>query len=636
MAGEAKLLIDANSRESDFSIGFDFGTTYSALAYRRKNWPAGVTCKIDRFDSDRHCGLPSRQIPSIAWYPHKANLELLIGYRATELEEIPGNTSRRTDYRESGRVMRFKLLLDTSNHTQDFKTTIMTRVNYLKKAKHIKQSQEIITDYLTDVFHQAKSFLETDAWTVELAFAVPVVWTANSNMIMSQCIQDAMRATSLGAQADRAKECNLFMVDEAEAHASHVLKANHYNIQLGDIVLMLDCGGGTTDLGTFSVGHKHPFRLDSVVNAPTGAMCGASDIDQRFCAMALFDLKDQLYLEDQEAGITIRKIVEGEVMRRFEEECKRTFTLEDKDRIYQVRVYGLNQDKVNSRHPRLNMWRLFEPTLTRISQLMTEQLKLAQEKSVTIDKVIVGGGFGDSPCLKSFIRDTLQTYNSRHSTNTTVVFSPRLESSFGVAIGVLLRAESKDFGPKRAACLSVGVMRHIVYQPDHPSYSDEVLAQKKTKNELEGEWYIENVVHYLIKTGKGELASVHNETFISRRLFEPELERWVAREEVVVSESCTEDFFKIDHVKNKGKVTTLGVVEFDLTPLRAHIQVYVPPTLANERARYQVDILITLTLIGRNMQFVAKWRARDIDDYFEIIGSQMVHSMVAALPPGAA
>jgi hypothetical protein len=60
---------------------------------------------------------------------------------------------------------------------------------------------------------------------VELIFSVPVCWTTRSNAIMSGCIEAAMREAQFGVSKD-GDVGSLFMVNEAEAGASHAL-ASH-------------------------------------------------------------------------------------------------------------------------------------------------------------------------------------------------------------------------------------------------------------------------------------------------------------------------------------------------------------------------------------------------------------------------
>ncbi len=50
-------------------------------------------------------------------------------------------------------------------------------------------------------------------------------------------------------------------------HASFV-QAN--SVKWGEVFLLLDCGGGTTDVGVYEIGHEHPFRLGKEVAKTQG------------------------------------------------------------------------------------------------------------------------------------------------------------------------------------------------------------------------------------------------------------------------------------------------------------------------------------------------------------------------------
>ena len=65
--------------------------------------------------------------------------------------------------------------------------------------------------------------------------------------------------------------------------------------------------------------------------------------------LALIELRDETYLEDTAAGVTIGNIVEEEIMPRFENEYKRSFRYGDRRQVFSYRIRGLRQSPSNQR-----------------------------------------------------------------------------------------------------------------------------------------------------------------------------------------------------------------------------------------------------------------------------------------------
>jgi hypothetical protein len=84
---------------------------------------------------------------------------------------------------------------------------------------------------------------------------------------MSACIQEALRQVEFGTDGTT---FNMFMVNEAEAAAMHVLTSDFHDLKSGDTFILVDCGGGTTDAGTYTIAHDKPLRLGAEVTRARG------------------------------------------------------------------------------------------------------------------------------------------------------------------------------------------------------------------------------------------------------------------------------------------------------------------------------------------------------------------------------
>jgi hypothetical protein len=140
---------------------------------------------------------------------------------------------------------------------------------------------------------------------------------------------------------------------------------------------------------------------------------------------------------------------------------------------------------------------LFDESLSTIGRLMLEQIEDAQRNGVGVSKVLLAGGFGDSPALQDYLRTSLNYVNTRYQTNIELVVAQANTSAPGVAIGALRRAGDKEHGPKRIPRLSIGVLYHV---PDNPEkYDADVLSQKWSYSDLSQEEYIMRTLRWIIK-----------------------------------------------------------------------------------------------------------------------------------------
>jgi actin-related protein len=141
---------------------------------------------------------------------------------------------------------------------------------------------------------------------------------------------------------------------------------------------------------------------------------------------------------------------------------------------------------------------IFYESLQTIERLMLEQIEGARRNHIEVKKVVLVGGFGDSPALKEHLRVSLQRINNQYGTNVELVNSAANTSAIGVAKGAIMRAQDKINGPLRIPCRSIGVLYHVRDDNGH-EYSPEVLAQRWSVCELTQEEYIMRTIKWIIK-----------------------------------------------------------------------------------------------------------------------------------------
>jgi hypothetical protein len=151
-----------------------------------------------------------------------------------------------------------------------------------------------------------------------------------------------------------------------------------------------------------------------------------------------------------------------------------------------------------------DMEKIFRPSLMTVERLMKEQLNHSLESGTEIDKVVLVGGFGDSPALREHIENSLAAINRKRDLDIRLVVAPKRNGAVGVAKGALMRAQNKENGPKRIPCQSIGVLHHVRDDRNNlnesPTYPLPVLKQKGWSiSDLSGEEYLMNTIEWLIK-----------------------------------------------------------------------------------------------------------------------------------------
>jgi hypothetical protein len=143
----------------------------------------------------------------------------------------------------------FKTYLD-----QDSLTT--ARGYQLQTPGSVSQAKRWITDYLRQIYMHIKGSMERSGqgWIgrrIEFLFSVPTTWT---NQAIIQNFRSAIEDAGFGSE-----ESHIATVDltEAESAAVHIMKGGQIRFNEGNIILVCDAGGGTTDLGLFEVENSY-------------------------------------------------------------------------------------------------------------------------------------------------------------------------------------------------------------------------------------------------------------------------------------------------------------------------------------------------------------------------------------------
>ncbi|KAF2866982.1 hypothetical protein BDV95DRAFT_611268 [Massariosphaeria phaeospora] len=419
-------------------------------------------------------------------------------------------------------------------------------------------------------------------------------------------------------------------------------------VQRNDVFIILDAGGGTVDAATFRITSGNPLRLGEDVCEPTGRGVGASDINHAMEDIAFNDLKDETYLEEEDGSETIRSIISCNIMPTFER-LKRQVSYDVTGRSYYFRICRLKKSLSNNRLRKgeyvlahQDMLQLFDKLLEAVKSVLEEQLKQSKLSGVKVDKVVLVGGFGDSPLLRHELKqNVIEPWGEKNNEDISLICAPQNTSAPRVSRGAIIRAADKSNGPARVARLSFALVRDVPCQgPElvrqYPELSRiEEQRENAERYKLDGLLYLKEVLFFILKVGDEPLQSEHkSKGKLTEYYFEPSHSVWKKTERVYVSDVCKEDYWQVTNPINKDKVTCIGEIEVDLTPYKDDMKVTrlekPPVKRKGGGSRYLVQVLLQCTVVDRDITFEVRWPAERTAGVVQ----QKAFSFAAAFAPG--
>jgi hypothetical protein len=407
---------------------------------------------------------PSRNITQSRW-TRPAGVSLKWGFSVQDMQKYPEDLQT---YQESETVKLIKLSLgDEAEHLTDKRRELVEQIQRLQSRHFVRDRDHVLQDYLTRLLHHARCMLRREAGLqdhseLEFVLCVPVSWSESACRIMHDAMAKAIQNCRL---EDLAQDVisSLFIVSEPEAAAHFVLASlgKKGRLRKDEVFIILDAGGGTVDITTYKVTSDGagPLRLQGEMVQPDGALCGSSLISDRYAA----ELKIKLQAENLPDGVDIEARVTA---------LTNNWDLYDKPGIdidnnkYQRRRVFVHGGRIQWTREEIRA--LFEPSLKGVTDLLEKQLQLADAKGLTVSKLIVVGGFGESPSLRGRIEEVIAT--KRNIIGGPIVpIWPREFPTSAVARGAVLRALNKQDGPNRISRSSFGFLRHEQYTayPEH-------------------------------------------------------------------------------------------------------------------------------------------------------------------------
>ncbi|KAF2131051.1 hsp70-like protein [Dothidotthia symphoricarpi CBS 119687] len=484
-SGFSHLSVKGNHR---IIIGVDYGTTYTGISY---------------IDSSNTAQCSIRDVHDVRTFPgpgKEANAVWKTPSRIAYSKENQGCTENQFGFQVTPKMISYswtKLLLDQQARTTDFDDPSLKQSEgegMLKLPCH-KTATDVVTDFLSEIYDWTLQYLEKRVspeilavTALEFWFTVPAIW---SDQAKDATLSAAMAAGFASGAQDR-----IFLVLEPEAAGVATLKGfsernSAASVQRGDGVLICDCGGGTVDITSYSVLQVAPKLEFEEIVPGTGGKCGSTYIDREFhrWMSQTFGRKfDQLKFEKKGPG--------SRFMKEFE--ChKRDFGYSDNllDQLYELNLvipqaedsefYDGDESvvKLNGR----TMLSFFEPVVKKIIALLNQQIDAANRisKQCIINRVVLVGGFGDSPYLNTQVRKWCQTKDIR----LTCPEDPQAAIARGAALRGL-----DSIAPIRRRCrrhygIGVWMLFREGIDPESSAMSWEWTGEKMCRSRID--WTIE-------------------------------------------------------------------------------------------------------------------------------------------------
>ncbi|KAI1324220.1 hypothetical protein F5Y16DRAFT_412140 [Xylariaceae sp. FL0255] len=373
----------------------------------------------------------------------------------------------------------------------------------LGEALQFDNLDKLITDYLTGVFQHVIPELEHrlgrvlfDDSRFHIVVTVPAIWSDAAK-------QRTLRAVQAVPVFPAPFTASLFSEPEAAAIAAlHDIKRirNENALNVGDTFVIVDAGGGTVDLITYTITALTPRLEVREATEGTGGICGAALVDMRFRQYLIAKLGQDPDWNDE----TLQNALDS-----FEGRAKKAFCTADltNNAAYNIIVPGIN------RNPELGLTRnsrltlnatdvhmFFEPEILKIIRLVREQINLC---NMPVQSILLVGGYGQS----KYLRERLVMEFEQAQENPIEVLQPPnawTAVTQGAAMRglVTIKPENHNVPVVRArrARKHYGYLLGVVFNP--AAHAE--LRDTRFWDDFDGLWRVP-VMKWLLK--RGELVS---------------------------------------------------------------------------------------------------------------------------------
>ncbi|KAI3189013.1 hypothetical protein CBS147311_10009 [Penicillium roqueforti] len=455
-----------------------------------------------------------------------------------------------------------------------------------------KDVNDVIRDYLVEVFRHTKKHLGQfesfkDTSKVELALSVPAGWPLKASWSLQEILKQSVEAVGFGQGFD------LFLVNEPEAASAFALDqlVGAKSLMTGETFIVCDAGGGTVDVTTYTIDSRSPFRFSEAAT-PTGGNFGSVYVNHAMERHFRDLLRNNESLEQK--NISAEEQLQHNILPHFEGTLKRVFdNSQGLDGFEYFIVHGLEADdtkgfyKNRVKVPWSEVFGWFQDSLNGIAKLIQEQIVASKEKKRFVQKIMLVGGYSQSPTLRQFLKKEFQELQPLYQSDW--------EAETLVSRGAVYRAIDKSNGPSRQIMANIGILQNEEYDNKYPGHRD---TPGGTRHPKDKKLYVHRCVNWVIKRGQ----IVAFDDCFSETLYQQfgENEDWDFSQRLYYSDiENAQDHYQITHPYNLG-CESAGMISVDLTKWKEEYPVPLKGSQGNKY--YEIWYDVRMELHGRNLK----------------------------------
>ncbi|KAK4702662.1 hypothetical protein P7C70_g3563, partial [Phenoliferia sp. Uapishka_3] len=385
--------------EGKLSVGIDFGTTFSGVAYGSNRLLSGQIRQILTWPGSYET---YRKVPTCILYSQRTPSEpaqvIAWGLEAKSAAVQEGAGLYKLEW--------FKLFLDPSV-LRDGRSASSAR---LPELPYGKEPVDVIVDFLTCLWRYAKEQITeqigsvADLEAADVLLTVPAAWDAAGCALMREAaIKAGLVQSSRGGDKNWRERLRIITEPEAAAIHASTLSSLH-KLRASQSFIICDAGGGTVDTAAYKLlGQLSNLEIAEMC-ARSGASCGSLFLDIRFEQLIKQLLKDHpIHLDQASLAAFRHAFSETDKLAYHGDEDDDTlfrfncFNIEDPDDP----AIGLEYGEIAIPGHVLRR-DVFDPVIDQVLQLIEVQLEKTPEKRV--NGLILVGGFAASEYLFTRVR----------------------------------------------------------------------------------------------------------------------------------------------------------------------------------------------------------------------------------------
>ncbi|KAK3995245.1 hypothetical protein QBC44DRAFT_284471 [Cladorrhinum sp. PSN332] len=471
--------------EVDLLVGIDFGMTCTGVAYAKKNMDSPKM--IQEWPRPPHKHGMHNKVPSTLLYDKDKKTVKEWGFTT--------NDDRET-------IEWFKRYLD-DKYLTNMVAKNKTRKQPLKLPfERIEEARKVYGDYMKCLYkHITAQLTKYEDWkdkSVEFVFSLPATFRS---LEVSAGLLEQIKKAGFGSGGKKHKVS--WGLSEPQAAAVHTAKEVNLCLRKGNIILVCDAGGGTTDLALLEQYGDEDVSDLREISIVQGKDIGSTNIDLAFLSLVTKRLA-------KAAGkLTFDKNAATIMMHSDEfQTWKHEFGKVKESQFSVVRVTvpiikggmadkeaGITDGKMNFTHK--DFQSLFDPQVNGIVKFIQDMInKVAETKpDEKPHYLVLSGGLGSSAYVQQKLRAAFP--------DPKVVVADGDDPQLSVVKGLILDRKQRDRHgisalSVRKARASYGVVTSERYNKHNPSHRN----LPRVRSELDNQEWVDDMIVWVIKKGQ--------------------------------------------------------------------------------------------------------------------------------------